>query len=230
MRAHDPRLPAPEITLLFGGQAVSARVGDTVAAALTAAGHVAFRHTPTGAPRGLHCGMGACFDCVVNVDGRPGQRACMTLAVDGMRIGMAPDGAPSLPEALPERVITPAVLVVGGGPAGLSAAAAAAGAGADVLLLDERTSLGGQFFKPAAVPDRQSRGGDRLRARAVAVPTLRALVWGAFPGPEIAAVSAEARLLVRPKILILAPGAHETPVPLPGWTLPGCMTTGAEAT
>ena len=225
MRLRDPRPPAPGITLLLDGEKVAARAGETVAAALTAAGRLAFRHTAGGAPRGLHCGMGACFDCMVTIDGRPGQRACMTLAADGMRVGPGPEPLPLA--ALPEQVLTPAVLVAGGGPAGLSAAIAAAGAGADVLLLDERTAPGGQYYKHAAVPDRQSRGGDRLRARAAAIPALRAMAWGAFPGPEIAAISAEARLLLRPRILILAPGAHEAPVPLPGWTLPGCVTTGA---
>ncbi len=49
-------------------------------------GIVAFRRTPSGAPRGLHCGMGACFDCVVTIDGRIGQRACMTRVADGMQV------------------------------------------------------------------------------------------------------------------------------------------------
>ena len=229
MRLHDPRPPAPAVTVTFEGTAVPARAGETVAAALTAAGRLAFRQTAGGNPRGLHCGMGACFDCIVTIDGRPSQRACMTLVADGMRIG-AGSPAPmlgTLPDPLPERVLTPAVLVVGGGPAGMSAAVAAAEAGADVLLLDERSSLGGQYYKHAAIPDRQARGGDWLRARAAGVPTLHAAVWGAFPGPEIAAVTAQARLVLRPRQLILAAGAHEAAVHLPGWTLPGCMTTGA---
>jgi len=76
-------------------------------------------------------------------------------------------------------------------------------------------------------PDWQARRGDRLRARAAQVRTVHAAVWGAFPGPEIAAATADARLLLRPRQLILGTGAHEAPVHLPGWTLPGCMTTGA---
>ena len=112
MRLRDPRPPAPGITLLLDGEKVAARAGETVAAALTAAGRPAFRHTAGGAPRGLHCGMGACFDCVVTIDGRPGQRACMTLAADGMRVGPGPEPLPLA--ALPEQVLTPAVLVAGG--------------------------------------------------------------------------------------------------------------------
>ncbi len=228
MRLHDTRPDRPTFHIRFEGEPVAARAGETVAAALTAAGHAAFRRTAGGAPRGLWCGMGACFDCIVTIDGRPAQRACMTVAADGMEIGAGP--AAPLPEPLPEVVLTPEVLVVGGGPAGLSAAVAAKNAGADVLLLDERAALGGQYHKPAAIRDAQARRGERLRARAAGVPTVRAAVWGGFPGPdgpEIAALAADARLLLRPRQLVLATGAHEAAVPIPGWTLPGCMTTGA---
>ncbi len=125
-------------------------------------------------------------------------------------------GAP-LPNAAPEKVLTPAILVVGAGPAGLSAAIAAAGAGADVLLLDEGNT-------PAAHPNALRRQDDRLRAKALAagVQTLRAMVWGAFPGadgPEITALAPGARLVIRPQRLILAAGAHEAPVHLPAWGL-----------
>ena len=97
---------------------------------LSAAGITTFRHTPSGAPRGLFCGMGACFDCVVTVDGRIGQRACLTQAVEGMAVAsgfpaeLASDAAPPAEERDCD------VLVVGGGVAGLSAGIAAAEAGA----------------------------------------------------------------------------------------------------
>lgn len=215
------------ITIGFEGQSIPAHDGETVAAALAGAGIVAFRQHADGSARGVHCGMGACFDCIVTIDGQPDQRACMTKATDGMRIG--PDTtAPIAPVITrPERLLTPDVLVVGGGPAGLAAAIAASDRGVDVLLLDERASLGGQYYKPAGRPDPQSRRGDDLRARAAGIPTLPAIAWGAFPGPEIAATNDEARWVLRPRQLILAPGAHESPVPMPGWTLAGCMTTGA---
>jgi len=60
----------PAVTISFEGAAVPARRGETVAAALTAAGSLA-RRMPGGAPGGLHCGMGACFGCLVTIDGRP---------------------------------------------------------------------------------------------------------------------------------------------------------------
>src|SRR5208283_1067413 len=77
------------ISIRFDGQDIPALAGETVAAALSAAGIVTFRRTPGGAPRGLHCGMGACFDCVVTIDGRIGQRACLAKVADGMQVNSA---------------------------------------------------------------------------------------------------------------------------------------------
>ncbi|HZD57420.1 MAG TPA: (2Fe-2S)-binding protein, partial [Anaerolineales bacterium] len=50
------------------------------------AGMRIFRHSPQGGPRGLFCGMGVCFECLVTIDDLPGQRACLTTVRPGMRI------------------------------------------------------------------------------------------------------------------------------------------------
>jgi D-hydroxyproline dehydrogenase subunit alpha len=68
------------------GRPVPAALGQTVAAALIAAGIAVFRRTASGAPRGLFCGMGVCFDCLVTIDGLADQRACMTQARPGMQV------------------------------------------------------------------------------------------------------------------------------------------------
>lgn len=61
--------------------------GESVAGALMAAGISVLRHTGKGErPRGQFCGMGVCFDCLVEVDGAPDVRACMTLAEPGLRV------------------------------------------------------------------------------------------------------------------------------------------------
>ena len=75
-----------EFTIEVDGQAVPARPGQTIAAALIAVGRTAFSHTPSGAPRGIFCGMGVCFDCLVTVDGLADQRACVTPVRPGMRV------------------------------------------------------------------------------------------------------------------------------------------------
>ena len=64
-----------------------------MAAALTAAGVRSWRTTRRGQqPRGLFCGIGACFDCLLTIDGRPAQRACLVPVRDGMILGENGDG------------------------------------------------------------------------------------------------------------------------------------------
>jgi predicted molibdopterin-dependent oxidoreductase YjgC len=87
------RTGAADLTIVFDGTAISARAGDSVAVALLAAGITTTRSTPvSGAPRGPFCMMGACFDCLAVVDGRPNVQTCMTPVRDGMRI-LRQDGA-----------------------------------------------------------------------------------------------------------------------------------------
>ena len=75
----------PELT--FDGVPVPIAPGQSVGAALVAAGIRSWRTTRIhGRPRGLFCGIGICYDCLLTVDGRPDQRACLVPAGDGMRV------------------------------------------------------------------------------------------------------------------------------------------------
>jgi aerobic-type carbon monoxide dehydrogenase small subunit (CoxS/CutS family) len=66
------------------GQTVNAYPGETLVAVMLASGQHMFRHTMlSGEPRGLFCGMGVCFDCLVTVNGRHNVRACQTFAQPG---------------------------------------------------------------------------------------------------------------------------------------------------
>ena len=96
-RPEKPTLPETgALSVYFDGRAITARAGDSVAAALLAGGVTVTRQTPvTGAARGPYCMMGACFDCLAVVDGRPSVQTCMTPARDGMRIERQ-DGAREL--------------------------------------------------------------------------------------------------------------------------------------
>lgn len=85
----------------FDGTAIAADAGSSVAAALLGAGQAAWRSTRDGKPRGLFCGIGVCFDCIVEIDGESGQRACMIPIREGMDIrpaqGPASPGNPASP-------------------------------------------------------------------------------------------------------------------------------------
>ncbi|MDT8913766.1 (2Fe-2S)-binding protein [Amycolatopsis sp. PS_44_ISF1] len=62
----------------FDGREIPAEPGQSIGAALIAAGHRSWRTTRHGgAPRGLFCGIGVCFDCLLTVNGRPNVRACL---------------------------------------------------------------------------------------------------------------------------------------------------------
>jgi len=74
------------IQIEVDGEPMQAFEGQTIAAALIAAGRRILRYTPKGSPRGIYCGMGVCFDCLVEVDGEPSLRSCITPVRAGMRI------------------------------------------------------------------------------------------------------------------------------------------------
>ncbi len=128
------------------------------------------------------------------------------------------------------------LLVVGGGPAGMSAAVAAAERGVASTLVDEGFDLGGQIWRPPTRPEAApppDPRGESLRA-VVASHGERSevrwssAVWGIFSQVRRAAVSDGARTeVVTADAMVLAPGAHERVPPFPGWTLPGVMTPGA---
>lgn len=84
-RLHDS--DADIVTLSFDDIPIDARAGDSVAAALLAAGIISCRTTPvSGAPRAPYCMMGVCFDCLVTIDGVGNRQACLVRVRDGMRV------------------------------------------------------------------------------------------------------------------------------------------------
>ena len=86
-RPIDGLAPRRMVTLQVESRAFLAPEGQALALALLQAGVVSFRETPvSAAPRGPLCLMGVCFDCLVQVDGRPNVQACMVAVRDGMQV------------------------------------------------------------------------------------------------------------------------------------------------
>lgn len=86
-RRIEPDATDGAVNLQIDGRPVRAQAGDTVALAMLQLGVTAFRDTPiSGAPRAPLCLMGVCFDCLVEVDGRPNVQACMTPVAEGMQV------------------------------------------------------------------------------------------------------------------------------------------------
>lgn len=85
-RIDDGLTRGSAIRILIDGEELQAYEGETIAAALLAAGRRILRRTSTGEPRGVYCGMGVCFDCVMTVNGTPNTRACQTRVEAGMTV------------------------------------------------------------------------------------------------------------------------------------------------
>ena len=135
------------------------------------------------------------------------------------------------------------LLVVGAGPAGLAAATRAAGLGLDTVLVDEQAAPGGQIYRAMSttpVRDRTILGADYWHGLGLLEPFRKsgarhlagAMVWAINrpdDGFEVAySTASDGRSgLLHCRHVILATGAQERPVPIPGWTLPGVLTVGA---
>ena len=80
-------LGGPRIRFRFEGRELQAPEGMNLAAALLANGEAVFRESPvSGALRGPFCLMGACFECLVMIDGKPNRQACMTEVAENMEV------------------------------------------------------------------------------------------------------------------------------------------------
>lgn len=128
--------------------------------------------------------------------------------------------------------------IIGAGPAGMAAARTAAEAGVACVLLDEQAAPGGQIYRDvtrAGDARRRLLGPDYEAGRPLAAeldhPGIEhqagATVWCVQPDGTVGYSRASHGRVLRARHVILATGALERPVPLPGWTLPGVMPAGA---
>lgn len=86
----DKSDPGRTLSFTYAGKSISAKPGMSVAAALLTHGVIAFRQTPvSGAARGPFCMMGACYDCLVLIDGVTVQ-ACLTPVHEGLVVERVP--------------------------------------------------------------------------------------------------------------------------------------------
>lgn len=134
------------------------------------------------------------------------------------------------------------VVVVGGGPAGLSGAIEAAKAGARVTLIDENDRAGGQLFKQihrffgSSEHKAGIRGydiGKQLLQEAKDLDVevmLNTVVWGIFKNGLLGIKRENKTEILVAKRILIATGASENPLSFPGWTLPGVMGAGAAQT
>ncbi|TDC15054.1 FAD-dependent oxidoreductase, partial [Kribbella albertanoniae] len=237
--SRDSVRTADVVPVTVDGSPVEAVAGQTVAGVLLARGQDAWRTTRgEGQPRGVFCGIGACYDCLVVVNGVPDVRACQRTVSAGDEISS--QGGAVLPRGggaggSAGQTLRADVVVVGAGPAGMAAALAAADGGASVVLVDAGRTLGGQFHRQAAAEfgvRRKAFVGDRVLSHELITYLPESSVW-AVEGTRLwvqrGAADAAGRSVfaVDGRAVVLATGAYDRVLPFPGWDLPGVYTAGA---
>ncbi len=122
------------------------------------------------------------------------------------------------------------VIVIGAGPAGAAAAVEAAARGLKVLVVDENAAGGGQVYRASAIGKEEKGPGKDLRralAESGATVVFNRRCWLIEPGFRVHCTAPDRNELYHAPALIVAAGARERVVPVPGWTLPGVIGLAA---
>jgi sarcosine oxidase, subunit alpha len=249
-----PILPIPErrvVQFSWKGRILEALAGETIASALFANGVRIFGYHPKdGTPQGIFCANGQCAQCTVIADNLP-VKACMTIVRAGMVIEPVM-GLPALPEAAPVTGFHPLetipveCLIIGGGPAGLSAAIELGRRGVRTLIVDDKHRLGGKlvlqthrFFGSINACYAGTRGIDiatRLEtdlAEFDCVSTwLNSAAVAVFSDRKVGVLRGDMEgqgeyVLIEPQVLLVAAGAREKSLTFKGNTLAGVYGAGA---
>lgn len=241
-----PQLSA-QVEFSFDGLAMSGREGEALSSALFANGVKRFsEHRKGNAPQGIFCANGQCSQCNVLVDGLV-RKACITALKPGMQVrtvhgipALLADDRPAAPKTI--ETLRTEVLVIGGGPSGLSAAAELAERGFDVVLADDKATPGGKlvlqthkFFGSEEDCYAGTRGYEIatiLEAKVRAFPNVRVLanspVIGIYKDRKAGIyLNYDHYLLVDFKAIVVAAGAREKSILFPGNDLPGVYGAGA---
>ncbi|HRT32611.1 MAG TPA: 2Fe-2S iron-sulfur cluster-binding protein, partial [Anaerolineae bacterium] len=246
-----------ELPFTWEGRPLTARPGEMIASALFAHGVRIFGHHPKdGAPQGIFCANGQCAQCLVVADGKP-VKACMTPVTPGMVV-MPMDGLPNPPPVAEtpllrevETVEVP-VLILGGGPAGMSAAIQLGQRGIRCILVDDKHRLGGKlvlqthrFFGSINAVYAGTRGIDiatrlenEVRTHESVAVWLNSTALAVFSDGKVGILRESKKageregqdtqyVLVKPQILLVATGAREKSLVFKGNTLPGVYGAGA---
>ncbi|MEJ2277539.1 MAG: FAD-dependent oxidoreductase [Candidatus Lokiarchaeota archaeon] len=245
-----PILDIPERNLVdfyFNGQKYQGIEGMVITSVLYSLGIKVFGHHPKdNSPQGLFCANGQCAQCTLIVNGIA-MKGCMTPLKEGMDIKSC-DNLPNLPITdkqinfnNPKEIETD-VLIIGGGPAGLSAAKTISNKEVSILLVDDKDRLGGKlvlqthkFFGSQKDVYAGQRGieiakilGESIKAQDNIEIWLNSSALAVFSDKVVGILkNGNEYVLIRPKCLLIATGAREKMLIFPGDIIPGVYGAGA---
>ncbi len=245
-----PILPIPkrtEISFKFDGESQVGFKDMMISSALFMNGIKIFgHHHKDGSPQGIFCANGQCAQCTVIVDGTP-KKACMTPLKEGMVIQSCNE-LPELPledetvKTGDAEILETDVLVIGAGPAGLSASKLLGEKNIKVILIDDKDRTGGKlvlqthkFFGSQKNVYAGKRGidigqilGDKVRKLSSVEIWLNSTALAVFRDGFVGILKEDSKyVLIKPKNLLVATGAREKMLIFPGDTLPGVYGAGA---
>jgi sarcosine oxidase subunit alpha len=244
-----PILDIPDknvVKFTWNGKTLTGFEGEMISSALIANGiHVFGHHHKDNSAQGIFCANGQCSQCLVMADGLP-VKSCMTPLRAGLKVESV-EGLPRLPQddIVPKTRNIPVkdvdVLIIGGGPAGLSAAIELGKLNIQTLIVDDKDRLGGKlvlqthkFFGSVEDSYAGTRGfeiGKILTERVEAFETidiwLESTVIGIFSDGIVGVVSGNKYRQICPRKMLVATGAREKMLSFPGNTLPGVYGAGA---
>jgi len=247
--AKHPILDVPEkkrVPFTWNGKKLMGYDGEMISSALFANGiHIFGHHQKDKSPQGIFCANGQCSQCLVIADGLP-VKSCMT-HLRARMVVQSVEGLPKLPEdnSIPLICEIPVkemeVLIIGGGPAGLSAAIELGKLGVPTLIIDDKDRLGGKlvlqthkFFGSVADSYAGTRGFEIAKIFEEELCKLDSVeVWlnstavAVFSDNIIGVVRDNQYRKIKPQKLLVATGAREKMLSFPGNTLPGIYGAGA---
>ncbi len=235
-----------KVKFFFEGKEISAYQGETVAMVLYRQGiNVFSESSKLHRPRGMFCAIGKCSSCMMRINGIPNVRTCILPVQKGMiverqnGIGEKPENIVTYPAPTSRKE---KVVIVGGGPAGLSAAITLKENGITPLIIEQNPLLGGQLIKQTHKffgSEKEKAGTRGIKIAGEMVNKIQKMkipyftnsaAFGFYPDKTLAVFKKNRLIKINADYFLFTTGAAEKMIPFEGNDIPGVFGAGAAQT